>query len=148
MPQARTAITVAGRHEAGPQGPHLVLEEPLRGHDTFLTGTLLLDVPDAGEVQVRILTFDDITVLAPTDLATLPDDLGDRWSGTLRLPHGWRPPALPEDLARAAAEAGVDPAQWDAAHTRHALTYLSEARDPHVRAERIRLIVAASKGAS
>lgn len=136
MPPARTEVDVAGRRLENGQ---LVLDARLSGHDTFLTGTLLLE---GQEVQVRILTFDDVTVLDPASPQELPP-AGAVWSGVLRLPHGWRPPEIPDDLAKAAAEAGIDPGRWDAANARHLLTYLSEAREGPVRTQRIQVIITA-----
>ncbi|MFQ6197097.1 hypothetical protein [Streptomyces sp. NPDC000405] len=146
MPADRTEIPVQGRYEAAAHGPHLVLDGgPLSGHDTFLTGILLLAEPYTAEIPVRILTLDDITVLSPTTDPAYPlPGAGKPWSGVLRLPHGWRTPSLPKDLARAAATAGVDLGQWDEALTRYALTFLGEARDPEVRAQRIHVILAAA----
>lgn len=146
IPADRTEIPVQGRCEAATPGPHLVLDGgPLSGHDTFLTGTLLLAEPHTAEIPVRILTLDDITVLSPTTNPTSPlPGAGTRWSGVLRLPHGWRTPALPEDLAHAAATAVIDLGQFDEALTRYALTFLGEAHDPEVRAQRIRVILAAA----
>lgn len=123
-----------------------VLDVRLRGHDTFLTATLFLEVPYSlpEGIRVRILTFDDITVLSPLDDDPgLTGEAGQRWSGDLLLPHGSRPPPIPDDLAMAAAEAGIDPSTWSGPEARQLLTYLGEARPGPVRAERIRAIVIA-----
>ncbi|WP_367132937.1 MULTISPECIES: hypothetical protein [Streptomyces] len=145
-PADRTEIAVRGRYEAASHGPHLVLDGgPLSGHDTFLTGILLLEEPHTAEIPVRILTLDDITVLSPITDPTYPlPGAGRSWSGVLRLPHRSRTPSLPEDLARAAADVNVDLGQWDEALMRYALTFLGEARDPKVRAQRIHVILAAA----
>lgn len=119
----------------------LVLDERLTSHDTFLSAVVRLEAPGpARDVRVQILTFDDITVLAPLGDASLLGEAGLEWSGTLLLPHGSRPPVVPDDFARAATEAGIDTDAWPPAEARQLLTYLAEARGP-VRAERIRAIV-------
>ncbi|WP_338933188.1 hypothetical protein WEB32_34370 [Streptomyces netropsis] len=70
MPQGRAELPVIGRRlEDGAHSPQLRLDARLSGHDTFLTGTLLLEEQ---EIQVRILTFDDITILAPVSQQGLP----------------------------------------------------------------------------
>ncbi|MFF3976606.1 hypothetical protein [Streptomyces sp. NPDC001828] len=120
----------------------LVVDTPLTGHDTFLSTTLRLDQPvHLPELPVRILTFDDVTVLAPLLPVALQGQAGEEWSGTLLIPHGARPPAIPEDLAQAAAEAGVDTGRWSPAEARHLLTFLAEAGSASVRAERIAMII-------
>jgi hypothetical protein len=96
-------------------------------------------------LQVRILTFDDVTVLSPLpgqDLPAAHD--GQVFTGTLMLPHGWRPPLVPEDFARAAAAAGIDTGAWSEPEARQLLTFLGEAREGSpVRAQRIKAIITA-----
>ncbi|MFJ6433321.1 hypothetical protein [Streptomyces sp. NPDC091416] len=125
------------------------MDERLSGHDTFLSTTLRLDRPvRLPDLPVRILTFDDVTVLAPL-VSVLPQSQdGDEWGGTLLIPHGARPPTIPDDLARAAAEAGIDTSGWSSAEARHLLTFLSEAVPGPVRTERIGMIIAALAGPS
>ncbi|GAA2930975.1 MULTISPECIES: hypothetical protein [Streptomyces] len=121
----------------------LVLDERLTGHDTFLSAVVCLEAPvPVADLRVRILTFDDVTVLSPLDGPDLAGEGGVEWSGTLLLPHGSRPPGIPDDFARAAAEADIDTSAWSPAEARQLLTYLSEASGP-VRTERIRVIVEA-----
>jgi hypothetical protein len=102
------------RQERRGRTPLFLLDERLTGHATFLTATLVLgDAPAACRVQVRILTFDDVTVLSALPGQELPAAHdGQSFTGTLLLPHGWRPPVIPEDLARAAAAAGIDTSAW------------------------------------
>ncbi|WP_312866213.1 hypothetical protein [Streptomyces boluensis] len=125
------------------------MDERLSGHDTFLSTTLCLDQPVyLPELPVRILTFDDVTVLASL-VSVLPQaQAGEEWSGTLLIPHGVRPPTIPDDLAQAAAEAGVDTSGWSAAEARQLLTFLGEADPGPVRAERIGMIIEALEGDS
>lgn len=119
----------------------LVLDERLTGHDTFLSAVVRLETPEwAADLRVRILTFDDVTVLSPLDALALEGKAGGEWNGTLLLPHGARPPGIPDDFARAAAEAGIDTGAWSPVEARQLLTYLSEASGP-VRTERIHAIV-------
>ncbi|MEU9371485.1 hypothetical protein AB0D71_44055 [Streptomyces avermitilis] len=60
------------------------------------------------------------------------------------LPHGWRPPVIPEDFAQAAAAAGIDTDAWSEPEARQLLTFLGEAREGSpVRAQRIKAIITA-----
>ncbi|WP_241775853.1 HAD family hydrolase [Streptomyces exfoliatus] len=112
-PTSTVQLGVRGRTKMSGEKVLLVLDEQLRGHDTFLTAILHLDQPvRADGLQVRILTFDDVTVLSPLQSTALPEEGEKEWSGTLLLPHGLRPPRIPNDLAAAVAEAGIDPDAW------------------------------------
>lgn len=127
----------------------LVVDERLSGHDTFLSTTLRLEQPvHLPELAVRILTFDDVTVLSPLAPVLAQERVGEEWSGTLLIPHGARPPAIPDDLAQAAAEAGVDTGSWSPAEARHLLTFLGEAGAASVRTERIAMIITTLQGRS
>lgn len=145
MPRTETALAVHGSIRNHPQGSLLVLAEPLRGYDTFLSGFLDLS---GRRLPVRILTFDDLTVLHPTEAITTLPPCGEPWSGTLHLPHGQRPAPVPDDLAAALDSAGCDLAALDTAETRHLLTYLAEATSERVRRERIAVILQALKEAN
>ncbi|MDP5315309.1 hypothetical protein [Streptomyces poriferorum] len=149
MPRHTGELAVRGRLERREGAVLLVVDERLSGHDTFLSTTLRLDQPvRLPDLPVQILTFDDVTVLAPL-VSVLPQSQdGEEWSGTLLIPHGARPPTIPDDLAQAAAEAGVDTSSWSPAEARHLLTFLSEAVPGPVRTERIGLIIAALAGLS
>ncbi len=149
MPRHTGELVVRGRLERREGAVLLVVDERLSGHDTFLSTTLRLDQPvRLPDLPVRILTFDDVTVLAPL-VSVLPQSQdGEEWEGTLLIPHGARPPTIPDDLAQAAAEAGVDTSSWSPAEARHLLTFLSEAGSGPVRTERIGLIIAALAGLS
>lgn len=139
MPATTTIITVTGtvRHVGGET--QLVLAERIVGYDTFLSG--ILEV--SGQIlPVRIITLDDVTVLRvlkPADVA----GIGPAWSGQLRLPHGARPPAIPADLAAAAAHQHRTLDALDDAELRYALTFLDEATTERIRQSRIAAIVAA-----
>lgn len=127
----------------------LVVDERLSGHDTFLSTTLRLEQPvHVPELPVRILTFDDVTVLSPLDPVLPLERVGEEWSGTLLIPHGARPPAIPADLAQAVAKAGVDTSGWSPAESRHLLTFLGEAGAASVRVERIAMIITTLRGRS
>ncbi|MCX4461162.1 hypothetical protein OG585_47180 (plasmid) [Streptomyces sp. NBC_01340] len=135
------------RQERGGHAQLFVLAERLTGHATFLTATLVV-VDDATAphcVQVRILTFDDVTVLSPLPGQNVPAGSdGQAFAGTLMLPHGWRTPLIPDDLARAAAAAGLDTGAWSEPEARQLLTFLGEAREGSpVRAQRIAAIISA-----
>ncbi|MFF8880722.1 hypothetical protein [Streptomyces flaveolus] len=149
MPRHTSALAIHGRLERREGTLLFVVNEPLSGHDTFLSTTLRLDQPlHLPELPVRILTFDDVTVLAPL-ISVLPQSqAGAKWRGTLLIPHGARPPTIPVDLARSAAEAGVDTSHWSPTEARHLLAFLSEADSGPVRTERIGMIIAALAGAS
>ncbi|WP_371665835.1 hypothetical protein OG306_29960 [Streptomyces sp. NBC_01241] len=149
MPRHTGELAVHGRLQRREGTVLFVVGEPLTGHDTFLSTTLRLDRPvHLPELPVRILTFDDVTVLAPL-VSVLPQvQAGEEWSGTLLIPHGARPPTIPDDLAQAATEAGVDTSGWSPAEARHLLTFLSEAGPGPVRTERISMIIAALAGPS
>jgi hypothetical protein len=122
----------------GTGAPVLVLKDRLEGHDTFLSGNLELD---GALIPVRILTFDDVTVLHPTGK---PFEFnGTDWSGHLHLPHGLRKQPAPPDLEQAAAEQGRALAALDKAELRYAVTFLTEATTPHIRSARIDVIVSA-----
>ncbi|WP_326733995.1 hypothetical protein [Streptomyces sp. NBC_01022] len=149
MPRHTGELAVRGRLERREGAVLLVVDERLSGHDTFLSTTLRLDQPvRLPDLPVQILTFDDVTVLAPL-VSVLPQSQdGDEWGGTLLIPHGARPPTIPADLAQAAAEAGVGTSGWSPAEARHLLTFLSEAVPGPVRTERIGMIIAALAGLS
>ncbi len=69
MPRHTGELAVHGRLEQREEKVLLVVDERLSGHDTFLSTTLRLDRPvHLPELPVRILTFDDVTVLAPSTL--------------------------------------------------------------------------------
>ena len=143
-PASSGQMLVQGHLQLREDGLLFILDERLTGHDTFLSTTLRLKAPlPADGIRVRILSFDDVTVLSPLDDPGLEGKAGQQWSGTLLLPHGCRPPAIPEDLARAAAKAGIDTAAWSEPEARQLLTYLGEARSGPVRTERVRAIIVA-----
>ncbi|MER7963832.1 hypothetical protein [Streptomyces ardesiacus] len=149
MPRHTGELAVHGHLRQREGKTLLVVNGRLSGRDTFLSTTLRLEQPvRVRKVAVRILTFDDVTVLSPLDPVLPQERAGEEWSGTLLIPHGARPPVIPEDLAQAAAEAGVDTGGWSLAEARHLLTFLSEAGSASVRAERIGMIVKALGGRS
>jgi hypothetical protein len=124
---------------------HLVCSTRLAGYDTFLSG--LVTLAGGQEVKVRILTFDDVTVLlALQQLDGWAD--GQTWSGTLRLPRTARKPALPDDLAVALAAAGLEAGSCDPAELTHLLTWLTEAADARLRRQRLEVIVASLASAA
>lgn len=144
MPRHTGELSVRGHLRRREGETLLVVDGRLSGHDTFLSTTLRLEQPvHLPALAVRILTFDDVTVLSPLSPVLPQERAGEEWSGTLLLPHGARPPAIPDDLARAAAEAGVDTGSWSPTEARHLLTFLGEADSASVRAERISMIIAA-----
>ncbi|MEU8954880.1 hypothetical protein AB0C93_11295 [Streptomyces sp. NPDC048518] len=144
MPRHTRELAVHGRLERRDGTELFVVDGRLSGHDTFLSSTLRLDQPvHLPELPVRILTFDDITVLSPLTPTLPKSQAGEEWSGTLLIPHGARPPTIPDDLAQAAAEAGVDTSSWSPAEARHLLAFLSEAGSEPVRTERICVIISA-----
>lgn len=146
-PASTGDLPVHGTQQERRGRTHLfVLDERLTGHATFLTATLVLgDAPAPCRLQVRILTFDDVTVLSPLPGQDLPAARdGQAFTGTLMLPHGWRPPLVPEDLALAAAAAGIDTGAWSEPEARQMLTFLAEAREGSpVREQRIKAIITA-----
>ncbi|MDX3370989.1 hypothetical protein PV387_34155 [Streptomyces sp. ME02-6987-2C] len=149
MPRHTGELAVHGHLRQREGKTLLVVNGRLSGRDTFLSTTLRLEQPvRVRKVAVRILTFDDVTVLSPLDPVLPQERAGEEWSGTLLIPHGARPPVIPEDLAQAAAGAGVDTGGWSPAEARHLLTFLSEAGSASVRAERIGMIVKALGGRS
>jgi hypothetical protein len=139
MPESRVALPVAGVVANDSAGLTLVLSERLDGHDTFLTGQLAVDGADP--MPVRILTFDDVTVLRL--IAGAPVQVSGSWSGVLHLPHGWRARSLPTDLSDAALDAHRDLMSLDDAELRYALTFLGEASTAAIRQARIDLILSA-----
>ncbi|MFD4337838.1 hypothetical protein ACFWPP_11690 [Streptomyces anulatus] len=144
MPRHTGELAVHGHLQQREGKMLFVVDERLSGYDTFLSTTLRLEPPVLlPELAVRILTFDDVTVLSPLDPVLLQERTGEEWSGTLLIPHGARPPTIPDDLAQAAAEAGVDTGGWSPAEARHLLTFLGEAGSASVRGERIDMIIAA-----
>ncbi|THC52494.1 hypothetical protein E7X58_10880 [Streptomyces sp. A1499] len=147
MPRHTSELVVRGRLEWREGTVLFVVDERLSGHDTFLSTTLHLKQPvHLPELPVRILTFDDVTVLTPLVCVLSQSQDGEEWGGTLLIPHGARPPAIPDDLAQAATDAGVDTSSWSPAEARHLLTFLREAGPGPVRTERIALIIAALAG--
>jgi len=140
MPETTQSLHVTGTVGAGSDGTIFVLSRRLDGHDTFLTGQLQL-AGDDKLMGVRILTFDDVTVLRPVDRSqALP---AGHWTGTLHLPHGWRRRPVPEDLTAAAERENRDLGSLDPAELRYALTFLGEATTPGIRQARIEAIVQA-----
>ncbi|WP_162959221.1 hypothetical protein [Micromonospora tulbaghiae] len=137
MPEIIQTLQVNGTIAADSNGTLLVLSERLGGHDTFLTGQLQLG--DAAPTAVRILTFDDVTVLRLLDQS--PPALTNPWAGVLHLPHGWRARSIPEDLSTAATAARRDLRTLDEAELRYALTFLGEASTDAIRRSRIHAIV-------
>lgn len=137
-PAAALTVDVAGTVATSNQAM-LVLSRRLDGYDTFLTGTL--ELGDGTAEPVKILTFDDITVLRRT---TTGDALpaGSAWSGKLHLPHGQRPRIVPTDLAETASSHRRDLTSLDSAELRYALTFLGEATTTDIRQARIDAIVA------
>lgn len=149
MPRHTGELAVHGHLRQREGKTLLVVDERLSGRDTFLSTTLRLEQPaHLPDVAVRILTFDDVTVLSPLAPVLPQERAGEEWSGTLLIPHGARPPAIPDDLAQAAAEAGVDTGGWSPAEARHLLTFLGEAGSASVRTERIALIITTLEGRS
>lgn len=148
--ESRTIISVSGhlRHTDGPaasdtasavaDGLHLVCTARLDGYDTFLSGDLTL--PDGQQVNVRILTFDDLTLLLPRQQLPGWSD-GHAWSGTLRLRPPARKAAIPDDVAKAMRAAGLDESAYDPAELTHLLTWLDEAADPQLRQQRLAVVV-------
>lgn len=80
-------------------------------------------------------------MLHPT--STLPNALGERWSGILHLPNGLRSRVVPRDLEAAANARGRRLDALDTAETRYALTFLAEATTDQIRAARVDAIVQA-----
>ncbi|GGW04139.1 MULTISPECIES: hypothetical protein [Streptomyces] len=149
MPRHTGELAVHGHLRQREGKMLLVVDERLSGHDTFLSTTLRLEQPvHEPELAVQILTFDDVTVLSPLSLALPQERAGEGWSGTLLVPHGARPPAIPDDLAKALAKAGVDTGGWSSAEARHLLTFLGEAGAASVRTERIAMIITTLRGRS
>lgn len=114
----------------------LVLDERLDGHDTFLPGSL--ELGDGDRLPVKILTFDDVTVLHPASTASLPEGA---WAGRLHLRHGLRARSVPDDLAAAATRRKRRIDALDEAEARYAITFLGEAANASIRAARIDVIV-------
>ena len=116
----------------------LVLDERLEGHDTFLASSVEID--GGQRLAVRVLTFDDVTVLHPATAIALEPGT---WSGQLHLRHGLRTPDFPADLAAAAQTHGRALDGLDEAEARYAVTFLSEATTAQIRSDRIEAIICA-----
>lgn len=142
MPETAQTLSVSGVIATDSNGTMLVLSERLDGHDTFLTGQLQFG--NRPPTAVRILTFDDVTVLRLLDQSRPP--LAESWTGILHLPHGWRTRSIPEDLSAAATTAHRDLGTLDEAELRYALTFLGEASTDAIRRARIDAIVNALQG--
>jgi hypothetical protein len=140
MPEATQGLSVSGTVAAGSAGTMLTLSRRLDRHDTFLSGRLQI----AGTerlLAVRILTFDDVTVLRLLDHPAVPPT--GRWMGTLHPPHGWRTRSIPQDLLAAAICAHRDLGALDTAELRYALTFLGESSTRGIRQARIAAILQA-----
>lgn len=130
-------IAVEGTVQSADGRRLLILTARLDGHDTFLTGNLALGTE---QITVRVMTFDDMTVLLPDqDTASLPEAA---WTGTLHLRHGRRHQHIPADLAIAAQQQGALLSALDEPEMRYATTYLGEATTPDIRHARIAAILA------
>lgn len=139
MPRTTASLPVTGTVATDSAGMMLVLSQRLKGYDTFLTGLLELDSDTT--TPVRILTLDEVTVLRLTDSAARTP--AESWSGTLHVPHGQRPRAIPPELADAARVSRRDLTALDTAELRYALTFLDEATTDSIRRARIDAIIAA-----
>jgi hypothetical protein len=137
MTTAARAIVVEGHVQSAEGRKLLILTTRLEGHDTFLTGRLTLSTE---QIPVRIMTFDDTTVLLPEqETSDLPDGA---WAGYLHLRPGRRNRHVPPDLATAARCQGVLLSALDEPEMRYATTYLGEASTPDIRQARIAAILA------
>lgn len=139
MPQTTASLPVTGTIATDSDGTMLILSERLDGHDTFLTGQL--EITGYAALGVRIMTFDDVTVLRIIDDSGPPP--WAEWSGILHLPHGWRERSIPDDLLTAAQLASRNVNALDPAELRYALTFLGEATTDTIRRGRIESIVSA-----
>ena len=136
------AIEVSGTTTRTGDRPLLVCDQRVLG-ETFLHGWLTVtEDPERHPHAVRVHTFDDRTVLELLAPDALPSE--DRWSGRLRLRHGARPPVLPTDLTQALVAAQLSTEQISPSDITHLLHWLAEAREPHVRQQRIHQIVKAA----
>ena len=137
MKPTNETLSVSGAIRHDEEGLILVLDQHIEGHDTFLSGRL-----DLGQelVPVRIISFDDVTVLRPTESVHVT---APYWTGVLHLPHGARPRRIPADLADAARGSERDLSALDTAELRYALTFLGEATTDTIRTARIEAIVSA-----
>jgi hypothetical protein len=142
MPQIVKVLPVRGTITTDEAGPLIVLAARLDGYDTFLTGQLEL----IGQTPfgVRILTFDDVTVLRPREAPVVLH--AGEFAGVLHLAHGRRSQRVPRDLAAAAVSAYRDLDQLTEAEQRYALTFLEESTTAWIRQGRIDIIIAALSG--
>ncbi|MGW4412390.1 hypothetical protein ACWEJ6_50920 [Nonomuraea sp. NPDC004702] len=149
--KSATTITISGhvRHTGSPAAAdtepaeaandlHLVCATRLDGYDTFLSGDLTLN--NGQQINVRILTFDDLTVLLPRQHLDGWAD-GQAWNGTLRLRPAARKAEVPDDIAEAMHAAGLEESSYDPGELTHLLTWLDEAADADLRHQRLAVIV-------
>jgi hypothetical protein len=137
MTTATVPIPVEGTIQSSGGRRLLILTARLEGHDTFLTGSLHVG---SEKIAVRVMTFDDMTVLLPDPSAPqLPDTA---WAGILQLRTGRRDLDMPPDLASAAQQQGVLLSALDEPEMRYATTYLGEASTAAIRQARIAAILA------
>ncbi|WP_418153425.1 hypothetical protein [Actinoalloteichus caeruleus] len=122
----------------------LVCDQRVLGVDTFLRSWLTLDT-DRRPQAVRVHTFDEHTVLEPLDGVGAAPAAGTEWRGQLELRHGLRPPVVPPDLVQALAAASISTDRISVSHLAHLLHWLHEARDQHIRQQRIDQIVASTR---
>jgi len=136
MTTATAPIPVEGSIQSSGGRRLLILTARLEGHDTFLTCSLHLG---SEKIAVRVMTFDDMTVLLPNPgTAELPDA---PWAGTLQLRTGRRDLDMPLDLASAAQQQGVLLSALDEAEMRYATTYLEESSTTAIRQARVAAIL-------
>ena len=140
MSRKPLSLAVNGSIKHTENGSLFLLSKRVEGHDTFLTGSLEVDGEEE-RVLVRILSFDDVTVLHPT--TQYPIESRKRWSGTLHLPHGLHPRLIPRDLQEVAEAADRRLDALDTAEIRYALRFLEEATTDQIRVSRIDAIVRA-----
>lgn len=136
MPANSVSISVSGTTRTNGA---LVLSERLDGYDTFLSGQLTVGTAD---ISVRILTFDDVTVLRPMG-ADESIFIPSTWRGVLHISHGLRSREVPADLAQEVSARRRDLTALSEAELRYALTFLRESTTHKVRRSRIDAIASA-----
>lgn len=136
------AVPVKATLVEGAGGRYLQLVERLSSRNSYLSAQLRVS---GGTVMVRVWTMDNLTLLDVLDRIDVVtgslDDTGSTLTGDLLLRDARELRLIPPELIEHALASGRDVRSLTTADLRYAVTYIDEASDPRIRAERIDVVV-------